>query len=566
MLILGINKGFTAFGKQLKDGGAALLDDDKIIGAISEERVSKRKGDGGFSGAADYLLESFSLNKSEVDCIFYSSCCEFEPSLSKDSFPPTTSRFYVPHHLSHAHNAFYASPFEKALILVLDSGGDVLENMHSGNDWWKYRREQHSYYLGVGNKITLLERDFDGPSEVGFGETFRAFTQYLGWSTNYAGKLMSLAALTDHTSLERKCHLFHFDASFGKLKGCLINNPKNPFEMIKRLADQNNFSLGDPRNPKDEIKDIHIDIAHFVQSQYEKYLFKKINYLVKKYNITNLCISGGVGLNCVANSHAIDNTAIERIFIPPAPSDQGQSLGNAIYGCKQLQPDSRVVLDNTYLGPIINTEYSALKGLLNSQLLICQMERPAQTIAKMLYDGLIVGHFYGRSEFGPRALGHRSILASPQIIGMKDRLNKLKGREYFNPFAIAILEKEYSAYYFNSQTSSPFMTLADKVRDGKQHLISQAIHFDGTSRIQTVTEKTCMRFFQIIEAFNNLSGTPLILNTSLNSKDAPICETVEDALSAFLKMNLDCLVVENYLIVRRSNLDLEKYTTNLLMK
>ncbi|RPI14964.1 MAG: hypothetical protein EHM58_15225 [Ignavibacteriae bacterium] len=564
MISLGLNKGLTSYNKSLKDGGTALISNNDIISAISEERVSRKKADGGFSKSLEYILKNNNITIDDIDIIVYSSCCEFNPHIEQSAFPLQHKKLIIPtksHHFSHACSAFLLSDFDEAITIVMDSGGDVLENMSIENDWWKYKREQSSYFLCNEKEIKLIDRDFGHPYECGIGEIFRAFTKFLGWKTKYAGKLMSLSALTSDSSFNKQ-DLYHL-AYNNRLSSHIINNPIHPVSMIAQFGAKYGLDFGSPRKIDEEINDIHINIANYVQTQYEKFIIKKISYLISKYKVKNICIAGGVGLNCIGNSRILQNSGINNLFIQPAAGDQGQCIGNALYGLYYLNKKwSRFYMSHAFLGPDINVNNQKLEYIIsrnNYKFNKIILNSPEKTIASMLYNNFIIAHFNGRSEFGPRALGNRSILANPQDISLKVKLNKIKKREWFNPFAASILEEQYPNFFYNSQSQSPFMLFTEKIRSNKKELVPAILHIDNSSRIQTVNRNSSERYYKIIYEFFRLSQIPLLLNTSLNSSDEPICETIEDALNTFDKLEIDGIVIGEYFIFRKENKKLINY-------
>lgn len=558
MISLGINKGITHFGKKLKDGGAAIVSDTKIISAISEERLNLIKGAGGYENAVSFLLEKAGLSIDDIDIISFSSCCEYNPEIENNNVSKLFTKEKIhkspSHHFSHAASAYFTSGFEEALIIVNDSGGDVLDVMQDTR-WWNYRREQATYYIGRGSKIEKIGADFENRLDAGIGEIFRAFTKYLGWNTKYAGKVMSLAGTVSGSRFSSSSiwEINKNEALFSSIE----NAPNFPISMIKSLGEKRKITLPPPREYNSFITDEHKELAFWVQSEYEKVICQKIQSLVKRYNIKNLCLSGGVALNCVANSKILTNTEIKNLFIQPAAGDQGQCLGNAICGLHNL--GAKVKFDNLspYLSPstfISKRLIESSESFLSSFRLI-ELKQPEILIAAFLNSNKIVGHFYGQGEFGPRALGHRSIFASPMNASIKERINSIKARESFNPFACTVLEHHYSAWFNNSAQSSKYMLLADTVKTELRFKVPAILHKDNTSRIQTISIKDCVRVYEIVNQFYKLTDVPLILNTSLNLNNQPICESIETALKTFAELKLDCIIIDNYLIIQEANKD-----------
>jgi carbamoyltransferase len=555
MLSIGINLGNTRFGKSLKDGGTCILDAEGIQIALAEERITKRKAAGGFEESLKVCCSALGLDIEEADLLVYSSCCELpHQNFRHNSIALDNQKIIsIPsHHLSHALSSFLVSPFSEALVLVIDSGGSILNTgSEVESEWWKCHREQHSYYLGQGTKCNLIDRDFEQPFEVGIGELYRAFTKFLGWESYiYSGKTMALSAYGDDARF-RGAELFWFDGD--RLRSKFKNDPLNPVGMIQSFAKQNNISFGLSRNSNGLIEDIHKDIAYFIQKQAEQAIIEKVRRLCKQHKVKNLCIAGGVGLNCAINAKILEHTDIENIFIQPAAGDQGQCLGNALYGLFEvLGAKERFTMDTACLGVSYDISKKAIEGMLRSyeRLRMVETLDIYETASQLISSGKIIGWFQGRSEFGPRALGNRSILADPRFTESQIRLNdKIKTREYFLPYGPSILA-EFADQYFDSRYLNPFMLLAPQIKPCKASEVPAVVHIDGTSRLQVVSKQSNPTYHRLIESFYNKTGVPILLNTSLNPKGAPICETPIDALDFFANSSLDYLVVGEFLIER----------------
>jgi carbamoyltransferase len=428
----------------------------------------------------------------------------------------------------------------------MDAGGDLLERNDISSKWWRVSREQNSYFFGNGNNLVFLNNDFNEPLDIGFGEAFRAFTKYLGWKTEYAGKLMALAGLVNFNPYSGVLDLFYL--SKGRIKSKLESNPRQPIKMIKNFANKYSLVFPEPSSSKYNIEE-YAQLANFMQTQYEKYLFIIIEDLYRKYKVNNLCISGGVGLNCVANGKIFENTSIKNVYIPPACGDQGQCMGNALFGISSKnRSHKRYPLDSAFLGP----QYSFNKGLLskllqNKEQYTIDEEQVFYKVAYLLKTGKIGAVHNGRSEFGPRALGNRSILAEPFNLETKFKLNQIKQRESFNPFAICV-PVEKSNEYFLCHSESPFMQFAFQVKPKYKSILKGIIHKDGSCRIQTIDKERNVHLYSIVKEFAKLTGHPIIINTSLNSNDEPICETIEQSINCFQKLNLDFLLINDVLI------------------
>jgi carbamoyltransferase len=554
MKVLGLNLGVTRTGKKLKDGGACIIEDGRITVAIAEERVCRRKFAGGFKYALKYCLDASGLELEEFDTIVVSSCCEdvFPRAVDGLPFQDVSRVHFVPsHHLSHAYSAFCVSPFDRALIVVMDGGGNVIGNQKH-LDWWRNPREQNSYYIGEGTSIRLIGRDFDEPFEVGFGEAYRCFTYYLGWpSSSYSGKTMALAAYGDP---DRFSSLSLFEFENGRLRCKLANDPLHPIAMLERFAKECGDDLRKPRLQNEEIDQQHEDLARFIQVQLEEALVAKINYLCRETGIRDLCIAGGVGLNCLANTRILRDTPVQNLFVQPAAGDQGQALGNALYGYHHIFGKPRgLVMTNAYLGRDYSTDIHNLdfEMFAADEFKCVRSANIVQDAARLIADGYIVAWFQGRSEYGPRALGNRSILADPRRAGSKRLLDeKVKHREQFRPYAPSVLE-EHASQFFDVKVDSPFMLLVATVKPNNRALIPAVAHVDGTARLQTVSQRDAPRFYELIDTYKRLTGVPVLLNTSFNGREEPIVETPEDAIRCFKENGIDALIIGDYLFTKR---------------
>lgn len=438
--------------------------------------------------------------------------------------PPVVN---VGHHDSHA-AIFFVSPFEEAVVLVMDGFGDDAST---------------SAYVGCGNR---LERLWHTGIFNSLGMVYTLVTKHLGFGFSDEGKVMALAAYGGDTYVEAfrdvvrplpdgqyqvNFDYFSYDA-FGELR---------PFK--RRFFE----TFGPPRLPGEELKDRHRDIARALQVVTEEVVLHMARELRRRTGLTKLCLSGGVALNCVANARVLEEAGFDRVWVPPCASDTGAPLGSALWHYHQtLQHPRRLELTHPFYGPTYSdrTIEAALgeAGLSGERL--SESELLAR-VARDLAEGKIVGWFQGRSEMGPRALGNRSILADPRRAEMKDVINtRVKRREPFRPFAPAVL-LERAAEFFHLDQPDPFMTLAPRVRSDKAHLIPAAVHVDGTGRIQTVERSANPRYYGVIEAFARLTGVPVLLNTSFNRQE-PIVEHPQHAVSCYLRTGIDVLVLGDY--------------------
>lgn len=437
----------------------------------------------------------------------------------------------VRHHDAHA-AMFFASPFEEAAVLVMDGYGD---------------ETAQSAFVGSGNRLQRLWQSefFDS-----LGILYTAVTMHLGFKVFEEGTVMALAAAGGPTYVKAFSQLIHLhdDGRFSVNRDFVsydTHGLNKPFKQ--KFID----AFGPPRQRGEPITDRHRDLAFALQAVSEETILHIVRSLSKQSPSRNLCLTGGVALNCVANARILRDTDYRSVWVPPCASDSGASLGSTLWHFHQTLGNPRG-FELTH--PFYGTQYGemeieeALKaaGLPHRRMAERELLRQG---ASDLAAGKIVGWFQGRSEIGPRALGNRSILADPRDAAIKDHLNKrVKYREPFRPFAPAVLE-ERAAEFFDINQRDPFMTMAPRVRSEKAHLIPAAIHVDGTARIQTVDRKTNPRYYGVIEEFAALTGVPVVLNTSFNYQE-PIVGSPADAVSCFLRTQIDAMIVGDHYVTR----------------
>ena len=388
------------------------------------------------------------------------------------------------------------------------------------------------------------------------GLFYTAVTTYLGFpALEGEGIVMGLAGYGDPVYLD-------------KLREIVIVKPDGSFRLDQRFFGFFNEGVrmytpyfvktfGAPRLPGEEIEKRHSDMAASLQKLTEEILIRIACNLHAETKMDQLCLAGGLFLNCVANHKILEETPFKKVFIQPAAGDSGGALGAAAYVYYDFLGNKRnEAMTHASLGPEFSPEQ--IKRILRREGLdFKEMEYSvlAPYIAGKIARGEIIGWFQGKVEFGPRALGNRSILADPRNPGMKDLLNsKVKHRESFRPYAPLVLE-EKARDYFDLKDLSPFMLLAPPVREEKKRLIPSATHVDGTARVQTVNRDVSPKLWQLIKTFEDMTGIPIILNTSFNLKGEPIVCSPEDAISSFLKSEMDCLVMENIIVEKVRHAD-----------
>tara|TARA_B110000046_G_scaffold28052_1_gene28816 strand:+ start:122988 stop:124709 length:1722 start_codon:yes stop_codon:yes gene_type:complete len=448
----------------------------------------------------------------------------------------------IEHHRSHLASAFFASPFDESAILSIDGFGDFTSTMIA---------------KGKGNQIEVID-SLIYPHSAGIFYT--SLTQYLGFS-QYGDeyKVMGLAPYGEPKFVEelRKVirfngnGLFELDTKYFKhaKEGVSMSWEGGDPSMESIFSSELEVLLGPARKGGDELTQKHKDIATSVQRVTEELIFHILNHLQKRTGLKSVCIAGGVAQNSVANGKILENTKFEEVYIPSAGHDAGTAMGSALWLFNHIQKNNRL--------PVVYDAYTGYKTN-DSEIEACLKDRDVEftkysdkelidAVATELINGAVVGWFQGRAEFGPRALGHRSILVDPRRADAKELLNsKIKRRESFRPFAPSILE-EYVSEYFEKTDKVPFMEKVYPIKKEKYLEIPAVTHVDGTGRLQTVSKGD--RYHDLISKFHELSGTPILLNTSFNENE-PIVNTPAEALDCYLRTQMDVLVVENYVIKR----------------
>lgn len=549
------------------DSAAVLVQDGRITAAVQEERFTREKNTPAFPvNAINYCVQAGGITFDDVDYVvihekpflkfarvilshlraypfsisnFLSTVPNWLkermslPLLIEEELGYKGKVLFVKHHLSHEAAAFLASSFESAAIFTADAVG-----------------EQATTTIGHGraNKIKVFN-EMIYPDSLGL--LYTAFTTYLGFSAHRGeGKVMGLAAYGEPKYIDEFRDLYDIapDGSF-RVKESFFGFNKGRRMFSRKLIKK----FGSPRKRDDEITQRHKDIAASLQFFLEEILIKIANDLYDKTKEEALCLSGGIFLNCVANAKILKHTPFKKIFIQPAAGDSGGALGAALYVHNTLLDNPRrEVMEHAYLGPDF-PERKIKIILSNTDLVVEELDEDLiiERAANSISQGKIIGWFQGRSEFGPRALGNRSILANPCIPDIKDTLNnKVKHREEFRPFAPSVLE-EASGEYFDLNVTSPFMLLAPDVKESEKDKIPGIVHADGTARVQTVSKKTNPIYWALIEKLGRLTGVPMVLNTSFNLRGEPIVNSPEDAIDCFQRSNLDHLVIERFFVSKK---------------
>ena len=580
------------------DSAASLIKDGNIIYAVQEERFSRKKHDASFpKNSIQFILKEAGIKLNDIDAIvFYEKpflkferivetsiafapmgfkqfCLSmplwikeklFQKDLIFNELKEIDSNFkdigrikFSEHHLSHAASAFYPSPFDEALIVTTDGVGE----------WATF-----SVAIGKGNKIEIV-KEINFPHSLGL--LYSAFTYYLGFKVNSGEyKVMGLAPYgTPKYQNEILENLIDIkpDGSF-KLNMKYFNYPTGLTMTNNHFS---NLFNQDKRKPEDKLEQFHMDIAASVQFVTEKVMLTIVENLQKEFNQKNLCMAGGVALNCVANGKILKSNFFDKIWIQPASGDAGCSLGAALaYWHKELdkprQVENEDKMQGSFLGP--KFENSFIKESLDkigAKYIYLNDDDFYDYVANALGEKKAVGWFRGRAEFGPRALGARSIIADPRDFHMQKNLNlKIKFRESFRPFAPSVLREDLENF-FELNVDSPYMLLVASVNKEhriisetkksfglaklyeKKSILPAITHVDFSARIQTVHQKTNEGFYKLIKKFKDKTNCPILVNTSFNVRGEPIVNSPEDAFNCFMGTGLDLLVIENFVMEKK---------------
>lgn len=544
MKILGIN-GWTERGH---DGGASFLEDGKLKFAIEEERLI------GIRHAYDrvpyesikLICKKENISMNDIDKIAigwdYPKLWKMfgEEFISKNEMSKIlfgTSEFaekivYVEHHIAHACSAFYPSGFDHALVLVIDGQGEKIAT---------------SVFLGDRNKQTL-KKLYETPVSLGY--FYAAVTEHIGFFSGQEGKTMGLASYGQPKYINQLRELINADDE-GKINCSFSVTKKGKDEEEETIAIWKDLlseiipsRQGKIEKVTDEIIP-YADLASSAQKLLEEILIKIVLYNCNQYNVSNIAIAGGVGLNCAASGILSELPCVNKIFTQPAANDGGISLGAAIAVAVANQENVNFEMI-PYQGNEFNDD--EILGFLNQKnYFYRKVDNLPKEIANLISKGNIVANFQGRLEFGPRALGNRSILADPRKNDMLIRLNTLKGREVWRPLAPAILYEEQTNFFSSSQFS-PYMTINCRVLEDVQNKLEAITHVDGTARIQSVSKEYNPLFYSIIDEFYKITGIPVVINTSFNIKGEPIVDTPEKAIKSAIAMNLDYLAIGSFII------------------
>jgi len=566
------------------NASAAIVCDGQLIAAVEEERFNRVKYAAGFPAAAiRYCLREAGLTLADIDHVavprnpyarlgtklFYamrmpSFARERIKVLAKfkgirealaaafDSDPEKLkSNFHrVEHHVAHLASSFYCSPFEEAALLSADGLGDFASSM---------------WGAGFGPRMNV-HGAIAFPHSLGLYYT--AITQYLGFlkfGDEY--KVMGLGAYGEPEFLEKFREIVRSNGTGFRLALEYFIHHRTGPEMSWAEADKTpvlgklyseklSKHLGPAREPEETIEQRHKNLASSLQARLEEVYLGMLRQLATDTKMKSVCLAGGVAFNCVANGKILDATPFENVYVHPAAGDAGLAVGAAFYVWHQVLGKPRsFVMEHAYWGPGFSTEETR-RAIDESKLAqggysIAQMEegKLLEDTAKTIGEGKILGWFQGRAEWGPRALGNRSIVADPRRPEMKEVLNRrIKHREIFRPFAPSILA-EATGEWFDKSQPSPFMTMAYSVRPEKRDKIPAPTHVDGTGRLQTVTKAGNPRYWKLIKEVERQTGVPVVLNTSFNDNEPIVCKP-QEAIDCFLRTQMDALVLGDFLITK----------------
>lgn len=552
IISMGINMGH--------DRGAAIVKDGILIGALAQERIDRIKHSSSLEipfDAINVLLDYLHITINDISNIGISCTSVDIPNLYRyckdilkqhyniciDDIVP------VSHHLAHAESCFNTSDFNDALIFIADGGGDVVGELEESETLFSaendtielLERRLQSNYIHAFTRPQMYNYPFMNAAfrnaPISLGKKYGQLTALLGFGPYGAGKTMGLASYGKNM------------IEFSRPYMSSLQFKLNFFDILDQIYD---FYLKSELPYYSFISENRANIAQTGQFYIEEQTCALINYIINTYKPHNLCLAGGIFLNCPLNHKIITEHPDVNVHICPAAGDEGQAIGAAFAAYKKLSsPIYRSSNVLPYLGPHYNR--MEIENAINQKGLrydILSNEQLITQIAQEVYKNHIVGVLHGRSENGPRALCHRSILANPCNADMKDYINQyVKHRENFRPFAPSVIEeKQYEI--FNLKKDSPYMLLSAKVKDNYRKMLPAITHVDGTARVQSISKKNNLLIHNVLTEFEKLSGIPVILNTSFNDNNEPIVETPDNAINTYLNTNIDILFIENYKIYK----------------
>lgn len=553
------------------DAGVALVRDGRIIQVHEEERFDRVRKTSAFPvESLQFLQASAELDPSQIRKIGFPwhpyRVAKMVWALVFDSFPPAyrlltrqasprmnvpaALRFlgvrravsralggrvsgqvrFVPHHLAHACNAYFLSPFDEAVVLVMDGFGDECST---------------SSFVARGGCLEHLRKNDPLNS---LGVLYAVVTKHLGYQTvTGEGTVMALSShgADDLVEKFREVIHLHHDGTYS-VDDRFFSYRR--YGELRPVSDHFVRAFGPPRRPGGPVLDRHRALAHALQRRTEEVVLNAVQALKRETGISSVCFSGGVALNCLVNGRVAREGGFQRLFVSPNPNDAGQALGAALAITHLNEPRSHPAsVQTAFLGASYSSD-EIRNELVSSCVRWEQREDFVDVAAREIAAGRIVAWYQGASEMGPRALGNRSLLADPRSSDVVGRLNRIKAREDFRPFAPSVIA-DRAPEYFEGVVDSPYMSLAFRVKEGRREEISAVLARDGTARVHTVTQSQSPLFWRLIKAFESRTGVPMLLNTSYNT-DGPIVGSPGDALRTFERSSIDLLVLGDY-VVRR---------------
>lgn len=535
MRILGI---YGATGPWEHDPGAALVCDGVIQAVCEEERYLRIKSPWGRLPIESIAacLRATGLNMEDVDLVVH-------PGVIHEALPGRVASYIshyfgwcppvrvIHHHIAHLASAYFCSGFEEAMCLSYDGYGDGV-----------------SVALARGSRRGGIEVLESLPKEASLGVFYSAITSYLGFRVSEDEyKVMGLAPYGREGAADLSEFVRYEDEGYEVSAAMYRDGHLSVTNDEPIYSDALVKALGPPRRPTSQIEQRHRDVAHAAQLALENCAEALVRRLHRRTGFDSLCIAGGVGLNCSNNAKIDRLPFVRRTFVQPAASDRGLALGCALQAAFELGEPASGALKHAHLGSGYDDDLVAADldhfGVRHENL-----SDPAATAAELVAAGRVIGWYQGRAEFGPRALGHRSILADPRNQDMKDRVNRLvKRRESFRPFAPSVL-LERATELFDVRGESPFMTFSVPTVDSWRERLGAVTHVNGTARIQTVHPDADPLFHRLIEHFGHLTGVPAVLNTSFNGRGEPIVETPRDCAAMFASSGLDAIIMGRHLV------------------
>jgi carbamoyltransferase len=558
------------------DVSACLVRDGEIAFAITKERVTREKHDSGFfDEVVEYCLDAEGITLDAVELVvrncYVMHIPDMEKRLKYEDMPeyldssareranrsrltgPDTDRLVtLSHHMAHAYSAFAVSPYESGVVMVVDGVGSYAADVHEEGQLVEgvnpLARESESYFSFNGSTLTPIKKVWLNPARgflsdefffmPGLGALYSRVSSYIFGDWNKCGEVMGLAPFGRPNQIKPLLEI----TDDGEL-------------IINEWADEFDKPFF-PDGEDDWEESAHVqhwqDLAWQIQHDTEKVMVKRAQWLRETTGATNLCMAGGVALNCVGNGFVAREAGFENVWVQPAAGDDGIAIGCAYYGYLELLKKPRTyVMEHAFLGREHSQDeiIEALSsGVTRFEVVRKESGDICKEVAQLLADGNVLGWFQGRSEFGPRALGNRSIIADPRTHEMRDKLNKrVKHRQAFRPFAPIVLA-ERSDEIFEGSYESPYMLMAKNVRPEWRDRVAGIVHVDNTARIQTVTEATNARLYRLLKEFDAITGVPVLVNTSFNVKGEPIVEAPGDAIDCFLATGIDYLAIHDLLI------------------